>query len=87
MVQEPSKEATARACLHSIPVEGCTGLQETRKEGENQAGPPQAGYQILSKSYNTEQFWVSVSTSEEWDISPTSQDYYDDRLNKQISLK
>lgn len=33
VVQEPSEEATARACLHSIPVEGCAGLRETRKEG------------------------------------------------------
>lgn len=31
--------------------------------------------------------WASTSTSEKWDISPTSQDYYDDRLNKQTSLK
>lgn len=26
VVQEPSEEATACACLHSIPVEGCAGL-------------------------------------------------------------
>lgn len=51
MVQEPTEEAAASARLHGVPVEGGAGLGKT--SGEQSQGRAPAGYQILSKSYNT----------------------------------
>ena len=40
VVQQPTEEATASSCLHSIPVKGRAGLWETKKGEENQGWTP-----------------------------------------------
>lgn len=80
VVQQSTKEATASSRFHGIPVKGCARLWKTEEGGENQGWAP-AGY--LGLEQILQHLRVSASSSEKWDINRTSQDYYEDWLNKQ----